>query len=258
MRIDASANLSSSLAASDSIDTNNRGSRDGLGLPPNNVPSGERRSAPAEYDSILCRVDLPAKSWVKHALDVTLAVIALVSIAPVLVVVAIAIRAETKGPILFRQKRFGQKACQFDVLKFRTMYADKGDFTGELATKPRDPRVTRVGRILRRASLDELPQLINVIRGEMSLVGPRPHAVHMRVEGVRYDSAFGKYIDRHRVKPGITGWAQVNGSRGEVRTLEVASRRLELDLQYIENWSLWLDIRILLKTAFGGFLTNYD
>jgi lipopolysaccharide/colanic/teichoic acid biosynthesis glycosyltransferase len=194
----------------------------------------------------------------KRTFDVLMAAVILVIVFPILVTIAIAIWAESKGPILFRQTRFGLRASHFDVLKFRTMYADRGDLTGKLSTKPRDDRVTRVGRVLRRTSLDELPQLLNVIRGEMSLVGPRPHPLHMQVEGVLYDSAVTNYHDRHLVKPGITGWAQVNGSRGEVRNFEDAWRRMEFDLEYIQRCSFWLDMRIVVRTALGGFITNAD
>jgi lipopolysaccharide/colanic/teichoic acid biosynthesis glycosyltransferase len=133
------------------------------------------------------------------------------------------------------------------------MYADRGDPSGEQRTIARDPRVTRIGRFLRRTSIDEMPQLINVLRGEMSLVGPRPHATHMRVDGLYYHDAVAGYRFRHRVKPGLTGWAQVNGWRGEVDTMEKAHRRLELDLWYIQRCSLALDTWIVLRTAFGGF-----
>jgi lipopolysaccharide/colanic/teichoic acid biosynthesis glycosyltransferase len=129
------------------------------------------------------------------------------------------------------------------------MYIDRGDESGAQRTVRNDPRVTRVGRVLRALSLDELPQLINVVRGDMSLVGPRPHAIAMRADGRLYDDAVSTYLNRHRVKPGITGWAQINGYRGEVDTLEKARARVEYDLYYIEHWSLWLDLKILLTTA---------
>jgi lipopolysaccharide/colanic/teichoic acid biosynthesis glycosyltransferase len=128
------------------------------------------------------------------------------------------------------------------------MYANKGDRSGAERTLRNDPRVTRLGRVLRATSLDELPQLINVVRGEMSLVGPRPHAIAMRAGGELYHDAVGEYLNRHRVKPGITGWAQVNGQRGEIDTIEKARARVEYDLRYIDNWSLWMDIKILLMS----------
>lgn len=192
-----------------------------------------------------------AKRW----LDLVLASAGLVLISPLLALVAIAIKLESPGPVFFVQVRFGLAGRAMEVWKFRTMYLDRGDATGEARTLARDPRVTRVGRVLRRLSIDELPQLLNVIRGDMSLVGPRPHAVRMMVEGQFYRDAVGTYLVRHRVKPGITGWAQVNGSRGEVDTLQKASRRVELDLWYIGNWSILLDLRILARTVLGGFAT---
>jgi lipopolysaccharide/colanic/teichoic acid biosynthesis glycosyltransferase len=135
------------------------------------------------------------------------------------------------------------------VLKFRTMYADRGDPSGARRTTPGDPRVTRVGRVLRALSLDELPQLINVLKGDMSLVGPRPHAIKMQAGDRLYHDAIIEYPQRHRVKPGITGWAQIHGLRGEVDSLEKARARVEYDLYYIEHWSLWLDLWILLATG---------
>jgi len=190
---------------------------------------------------------------VKRAMDVALVLALLPVIAPVLAAAALAIKLESPGPVLFRQWRFGLCSRPTQVLKFRTMHVGRGDATGEQRTLARDPRVTRVGRILRRTSIDELPQLLNVLRGDMSLVGPRPHATHMKVEGHYYFEAVEHYRLRHRVKPGITGWAQINGSRGEVDTLEKAQRRLALDLWYIRHWSLALDLWIVLRTAFGGF-----
>ncbi|MBR0662131.1 exopolysaccharide biosynthesis polyprenyl glycosylphosphotransferase [Neoroseomonas oryzicola] len=183
----------------------------------------------------------------------TLALIALV--APVLVVAAIAVRLESPGPVFFSQRRLGRGHQPIRVWKLRTMYADLGDRVGARHTTAHDPRVTKVGRILRRTSIDELPQLLNVLAGEMSLVGPRPHTPHMRVDGRYYFDAVSSYGLRHRVKPGITGWAQVCGSRGAVDTVQKAARRLELDLWYIDNWSLWLDLKIVLRTGFGGFLS---
>jgi Undecaprenyl-phosphate glucose phosphotransferase len=189
----------------------------------------------------------------KRTMDVMVAGAALVVLSPLFAAVALAIRAESPGPVLFRQWRFGLASRPIQVIKFRTMRSDLCDVTGEQRTSSHDPRVTRVGRFLRRSSIDELPQLINVLRGDMSLVGPRPHPLHMRVGGLYYFEAVDRYRARHMVKPGITGWAQVNGSRGEVDTLEKARRRVTLDLWYLDNWSLLLDMRILLRTLLGGF-----
>jgi exopolysaccharide biosynthesis polyprenyl glycosylphosphotransferase len=191
----------------------------------------------------------------KRTLDMTVAGTALVVLLPLFAVVALAIRLESPGSPLFRQWRFGLASRPIQVIKFRTMRSDLCDATGEQRTASRDPRVTRIGRFLRRSSIDELPQLINVLRGDMSLVGPRPHPLHMRIGGTYYFEAVEGYRARHMVKPGITGWAQVNGSRGEVDTLEKARRRVALDRWYLDNWSLLLDIRILLRTLFGGFVS---
>jgi lipopolysaccharide/colanic/teichoic acid biosynthesis glycosyltransferase len=161
---------------------------------------------------------------------------------------ALLVRLSSPGPILFVQPRVGFNNELIRVRKFRTMYADRSDLRAEQTTTADDPRVTPIGRILRKLSLDELPQLFNVIGGDMSLVGPRPHATHMKVGDRYYQDAVRGYAGRHRVKPGITGLAQVKGVRGEIRTVERAKRRVELDTKYIETWSLWLDIRILLAT----------
>ena len=192
---------------------------------------------------------------VKRGFDLTVALGLLAVLAPLLLLIAAAIRRESPGPALFRQWRFGQGSRAVLIYKFRTMRSEAGDVRGAERTLARDPRVTRLGRILRRLSLDELPQLFNVVRGEMSLVGPRPHATHMQVEGRLYHDAVDTYRARHRVLPGITGWAQVNGSRGEVDTLEKAHSRVRLDLWYIANWSPVLDLWILVRTALGGFAT---
>lgn len=184
----------------------------------------------------------------KSVLDRTLAFVGLVVLSPLLALTALAIRLESRGPILFAQKRFGFNNLEIDVLKFRSMYVDRQDVTGAARTQKNDPRVTRVGRIIRRLSIDELPQLLNVLKGEMSLVGPRPHATQMLVGEKYYFDAVRGYPARHRVKPGITGLAQVRGLRGEIATVERARKRVEYDIYYIENWSPLLDIRIILET----------
>lgn len=186
----------------------------------------------------------------KEVLDRGLALIAIFLLSPVLVLTAVAIRLESKGPILFRQQRFGFNNNEISVLKFRSMYVDRQDVSGAARTQRDDPRVTRVGRVIRRTSIDELPQLLNVLRGDMSLVGPRPHATMMRVGDKYYFDAVKGYTARHRVKPGITGLAQVRGLRGEIATTERARRRVEYDIYYIENWSPLLDIRIMIETVF--------
>jgi Undecaprenyl-phosphate glucose phosphotransferase len=168
---------------------------------------------------------------------------------PIMGLIALAIGVDSKGPLLFVQERFGFNNKIFHVYKFRTMRSDEGDPSGAQRTVPNDKRVTRVGRILRWLSLDELPQLINVMRGEMSIVGPRPHVVAMRAGDKLYYEAVGDYFARHRVKPGITGWAQVHGLRGEIADLLQARERVAYDLEYIDNWSIWLDLKILLMTV---------
>jgi lipopolysaccharide/colanic/teichoic acid biosynthesis glycosyltransferase len=163
--------------------------------------------------------------------------------------IAILIKLGSRGPIFFVQRRFGFNNEVIRVFKFRTMHPGRADPSGALRTIRDDPRVTRLGRILRRLSLDELPQLINVVRGDMSLVGPRPHAIAMKTGDRLYCEAVEQYTHRHRVKPGLTGWAQINGLRGEVDTLEKARARVAHDLYYIEHWSPSLDLKILLKTV---------
>jgi Undecaprenyl-phosphate glucose phosphotransferase len=193
----------------------------------------------------------PLKDWsalAKWLEDKLLGSVMLLSVAPMMAIIALLIRLESPGPVLFVQARFGFNNKPIRVLKFRTMYADLGDVSGAQRTVPGDPRVTRVGRVLRSLSLDELPQLINVLRGEMSLVGPRPHAVTMKAGDRLYSEAVAGYLERHRVKPGMTGWAQVNGLRGEIDTLAKARARVHCDLFYIERWSVWLDVKILALT----------
>ena len=197
-------------------------------------------------------VDRPLKNWraiAKWIEDKLLGSVLLVFVGPLLAVIAVLIKLDSPGPVFFVQTRFGFNNETIRVLKFRTMHVDRSDPSGAQRTARDDPRVTRLGRILRWLSFDELPQLINVVHGDMSLVGPRPHAVAMKAGDRLYCEAVEQYLHRHRVKPGITGWAQVNGLRGEVDTLEKAYARVAHDLYYIEHWSPWLDFKILLKTA---------
>jgi len=188
---------------------------------------------------------------VKHIEDVVIAAICLLITLPLMLAIAVAIKLDSRGPALFRQKRLGANNLPFDLLKFRSMYVEQADPLGHQLTRAGDPRITRVGRFLRMTSLDELPQLINVLKGEMSLVGPRPHALAASAAGVAYARAISDYPIRHRVKPGITGWAQVNGWRGETKTIEQIRRRVEHDLYYVENWSLGFDLLILGRTVFA-------
>jgi len=194
----------------------------------------------------------PISGWnalVKRAEDVFLGSLILVVALPIMAVCALAIRLDSPGPILFRQSRYGYNNNLIRVFKFRSMYHNMSDANCDRQTTRTDPRITRVGAFLRRTSLDELPQLINVLRGEMSLVGPRPHAVNTKAAGRLFGEVVQEYAARHRVKPGITGWAQVSGWRGETDTEEKIIRRVECDLYYMENWSLFLDIEILFRTV---------
>jgi exopolysaccharide biosynthesis polyprenyl glycosylphosphotransferase len=169
-------------------------------------------------------------------------------LSPVLACAALAIKLDSRGPVLFRQPRYGFNNQLINVYKFRSMYADKSDHAGSQLTQKNDPRITRIGRFLRRSSLDELPQFFNVLKGEMSIVGPRPHAVQAKAGSKLYEDVVSEYAARHRVKPGITGWAQVNGWRGETNTDEQILQRVDHDLHYINNWSLPLDVWIILLT----------
>ncbi len=187
-------------------------------------------------------------AFVKTAMDRVVALLLLIILLPLLALIALAIKLDSPGPVLFSQPRHGGGGRVIEVLKFRSM-VDHGPTAFRQARRD-DARVTRVGALLRASSLDELPQLINVLRGDMSLVGPRPHPLALNQA---FSERLAAFMQRHRVKPGITGLAQINGCRGETDTLEKMQKRLEYDLHYIENWSLWLDIRILAKTALTGW-----
>ncbi len=194
----------------------------------------------------------PIKEWAliaKTALDYGIGALGLMLAAPLMALIAIAIKIESPGPVFFRQRRRGFNQNMFTVWKFRTMTVLEDGAAVRQATK-NDDRITRVGRFLRRTSLDELPQLLNVLNGNMSVVGPRPHAI---AHEDYYVTLVTRYARRHRVKPGITGWAQVHGFRGETETVEKMAKRIEFDLYYMENWSLWLDFKILILTVFKGF-----
>lgn len=197
--------------------------------------------------------DRPVSGWngvVKRTEDLLIGGLAVALFAPLMALIAIAIRLDSPGPVLFRQRRIGFSNRSFEILKFRTMHAGAGAPPGALRQARRgDARVTRVGALLRRTSLDELPQLFNVLRGEMSLVGPRPHAPGTCAAGRPFERAVARYAARHRVRPGITGLAQVRGWRGETDTTEKLVRRLESDLDYVESWSLWLDLAILVRSV---------
>ncbi|HEU4581233.1 MAG TPA: undecaprenyl-phosphate glucose phosphotransferase [Polyangiaceae bacterium] len=186
--------------------------------------------------------------WVKRLEDLVVGSLILLLIAIPMLIVAIAIKITSPGPVLFRQKRYGLNGKEIRVLKFRSMRVMEDGPTVKQATKD-DPRVTPIGKIIRRTSIDELPQFLQVLTGEMSIVGPRPHAV---AHNELYRSKIQGYMLRHKVKPGITGWAQVNGWRGETDTYEKMQKRVEHDLDYIRNWNLFLDIRIIWLTVFGS------
>jgi Undecaprenyl-phosphate glucose phosphotransferase len=196
--------------------------------------------------------DRPITDWdvvMKWLFDKLVGSLALIAAAPVMALVALAIKLDSRGPVFFKQKRYGFNNEMIEVFKFRSMYADKTDATASKLVTKDDPRVTRVGRFIRKTSLDELPQLINVVfKGNLSLVGPRPHAVHAKAADQLYDEAVDGYFARHRVKPGITGWAQINGWRGETDSEVKIQRRVEHDLYYIENWSVLFDLYILAMT----------
>jgi exopolysaccharide biosynthesis polyprenyl glycosylphosphotransferase len=203
--------------------------------------------------------DRPLSDWdnlVKATFDKVIAALAIAALSPIMLLTALAIRLDSKGPVLFRQKRLGFNNELVEVYKFRSMYVDQSDANAaRLATKD-DPRVTKVGRFIRKTSLDELPQLFNVLIGTLSLVGPRPHALQAKAANRLYHEVVDGYFARHKVKPGITGWAQINGWRGETDTAEKLEQRVAHDLYYIENWSLLLDAYILFKTPFALLKTE--
>jgi Undecaprenyl-phosphate glucose phosphotransferase len=195
--------------------------------------------------------DKPLGDWgpfFKMLEDKILAGLALVLLAPVMLAVALAVKLDSRGPVFFRQKRYGFNNELIEVYKFRSMYTEQADADARKLVSKDDPRVTRVGRFIRKTTLDELPQLFNVLKGELSLVGPRPHATKASAAGTLYENAVNGYFARHKVKPGMTGWAQINGWRGETDTEEKIRNRVEHDLYYIENWSLTFDLYILART----------
>jgi exopolysaccharide biosynthesis polyprenyl glycosylphosphotransferase len=216
----------------------------------NQAPQGTSRSVIAGQPVLeLVRQPMaPGAIVAKAVVDYALATFALMLVSPVLLVAMLAIRLEGPGPILFRQPRIGRSGGTFQILKLRTLRYDPTD-TGTRGVLSRDSRITRVGRILRPTCIDELPQLINVLRGEMSMVGPRPHVAHMLVVGMPIETVAPGYGARHRMKPGITGWAQVNGLSGTMSDTAFAREVTAHDLAYLSEWSIWLDLRILARTA---------
>lgn len=204
--------------------------------------------------------EAPITDWdlvMKWLFDHVVGAIVLALAAPVMALVALAIKLDSPGPVLFRQKRFGFNNERIDVFKFRSLYHDQSDPLATKVVTKNDSRVTRVGRFIRKTSLDELPQLFNVVfKGNLSLVGPRPHAVQGRLQSRLFDEAVDGYFARHRVKPGITGWAQINGWRGEIDNDEKIQKRVEFDLYYIENWSVLFDLYVLLRTPLALLTKN--
>jgi Undecaprenyl-phosphate glucose phosphotransferase len=209
---------------------------------------------------VLDILDRPIADWdvvIKLAFDKLVGGLALIALSPILLATALAVKLDSPGPVLFRQKRYGFNNEMIEVFKFRSMYVDQTDANAAKLVTKSDPRVTRVGRFIRKTSLDELPQLFNVVfKGDLSLVGPRPHAVHAKAADRQYDEVVDGYFARHRVKPGITGWAQINGWRGETDTPEKIQHRVEHDLHYIENWSILLDLYILAITPYSLIKTK--
>jgi Undecaprenyl-phosphate glucose phosphotransferase len=205
--------------------------------------------------------DKPIADWdvvIKWLFDKLIGTLALICLAPVMLLVAIAIKLESRGPVLFKQKRYGFNNELVEIYKFRSMYTDQTDAHADRLVTVGDPRVTKVGRFIRKTSLDELPQLFNVVfKGDLSLVGPRPHALHAKAANRLYDETVDGYFARHRVKPGITGWAQIHGWRGGTDNEEQIQRRVEHDLYYIENWSILLDIYILIQTPLALLSTEH-
>lgn len=188
------------------------------------------------------------RAFWKRIQDLIIGSIALIILSPIMILTALAIKIETKGPVFFRQPRHGFNNQSFMCWKFRSMRTDMSDFKAEQQVTKDDPRVTKVGRFIRKTSIDELPQLFNVLAGDMSLVGPRPHAIGMKTGEALSEKLVSDYAHRHRIKPGITGWAAIHGSRGPVHTPEEVAQRVHLDTQYIDNSNFWMDLYIIIMT----------
>ena len=206
------------------------------------------------YEGTVPMVDVfekPIADWdsvMKRAFDIVFASFAIVALSPIMLIAALAVKLDSKGPIIFKQKREGFNNEEIEIFKFRSLYTDQGDKSGVNVVIKGDNRVTKVGRIIRKTSIDELPQLFNVLLGSLSLVGPRPHVANAQTDNKLWTEVVDSYIARHKVKPGVTGWAQINGWRGEVDREEKLKGRVEYDLYYIENWSLLFDLYILAIT----------
>jgi Undecaprenyl-phosphate glucose phosphotransferase len=209
--------------------------------------------------AVLDMADRPISDWnlvFKWVFDKVVAITALTLLSPVMIAAAIAIKLESKGPVFFVQKRHGFNNQLINIYKFRSMRTDMLDASATKLVTRDDPRVTRVGKFIRKTSIDELPQLFNVLKGELSIVGPRPHALQAKADNQLYYDAVEGYFARHRVKPGMTGWAQINGWRGETDTIDKIMQRVNHDLYYIENWSLLLDLYIVVMTPISLFAKN--
>ena len=222
-------------------------------LVPDHVPpSRVGRTSQRISDVIMPTLMVPPFSTMgglmKRSLDLVVACFLIIPLTPIFLLTATLIRLDSNGPVFFRQARSGQFGRSFMIFKFRTLYAQKSDASAETLVTKGDSRVTRVGRFLRKYSIDELPQILNVLFGDMSLVGPRPHAPRAKANGRTYGEVLADYPLRYRVKPGMTGWAQVNGWRGNTDTEDQLRRRVEYDFDYIGHWSIWRDLKILLKT----------
>lgn len=208
---------------------------------------------------VLTVLEKPVEGWsaiAKTSFDYLIAGVLTLITLPLMAVIALLIKVDSRGPIIFKQERTGFNNQTIKVYKFRTMYADQSDYEAEELTRKNDPRVTRAGAFIRRWSLDELPQLFNVLKGEMSVVGPRPHALKAKAGGTLYEDVIVEYTVRHKVKPGITGWAQVNGWRGNTETEDDLLGRVRHDLYYIDNWSILLDMIIIARTAWAVIKGN--
>jgi exopolysaccharide biosynthesis polyprenyl glycosylphosphotransferase len=215
-----------------------------------------RVTSSRRFDNAVLREPSISLRATKRVMDVLGSGVGLLILAPLLIGIAAAIKLTSPGPVFFRQKRYGYHNRRFWILKFRTMYVDLSDERGTRQATADDPRVTPLGRMLRKTSLDELPQLINVLKGDMSLVGPRPHVPGMLANGMLYEEFIPYYFQRHNMRPGITGLAQVRGFRGTTRRPEAALARVDCDLEYIQNWSFLLDFRIVLTTIVTEFLSG--
>ncbi|WP_328517717.1 exopolysaccharide biosynthesis polyprenyl glycosylphosphotransferase [Devosia algicola] len=201
--------------------------------------------------AVLDMADRPISDWnlvFKWVFDKVVAITALILLSPIMIAAAIAIKLESPGPVFFRQNRHGFNNELIKIFKFRSMRTDMTDESASKLVTKDDPRVTRVGKFIRRTSIDELPQLFNVLKGELSIVGPRPHALQAKAANQLYYEAVEGYFARHRVKPGMTGWAQINGWRGETDTIDKIMQRVNHDLYYIEHWSILLDMYIVVMT----------